>query len=128
MSIIKRLKEVQSKLFAEKVLNHKTFAYVFYIQSERNELCNVHSDRRARVMMMNVSKKTIFKCFKEFENLSNENETYKLSEHEFMNHVIELKENKSFSYDSIYFLSESELKVLKEYLNKHLKNDFIQFF
>ena len=76
---------------------------------------------------MNVSKKTIFECFKEFENLNNENETYKLSEHEFMNHVIKLKKNKLFSYDSIYFLSKSELKVFKEYLNKHLKNNFIRF-
>ena len=45
-----------------------------------------------------------------------------------MNHVIELKKNKSSFYNSIYFLSESELKILRKYLNKHLKNDFIQFF
>ena len=44
MLIIKRLKEVQSKLFVEKVLNHKVFAYMFYIRSEQNELCNVHSN------------------------------------------------------------------------------------
>ena len=42
-----------------------------------------------------------------------------------MNHVIELKENKSFSYNSIYFLLKSKLKILKKYLNKYLKNDFI---
>ena len=30
MSIIKRLKKMQSKFFAEKILNHKIFAYVFY--------------------------------------------------------------------------------------------------
>ena len=36
-------------------------------------------------------KKIIFKCFKEFENLNNKDKTYKLSKHEFMNHVIELK-------------------------------------
>ena len=77
---------------------------------------------------MNVSKKTIFECFKEFENLSNKDETYKLLKHELMNHVIELKKNKSFSYDLIYFLSKSELKILKKYLNKHLKNNFIRFF
>ena len=76
---------------------------------------------------MNVSKKIILKCFKKFENLNNEDEAYKLSEHEFMNHVIELKENKSSFYDSIYFLLKSELKILKEYLNKHLKNNFIRF-
>ena len=73
-------------------------------------------------------KKTIFECFKKFENLNNENKTYKLSEHRFMNHVIKLKEDKSSSYDLIYFLSKSELKILKKYLNKHLKNDFIRFF
>ena len=73
-------------------------------------------------------KKTIFECFKEFENLSNENKTYKLLKYEFMNYVMKLKENKSFFYDLIYFLSESKLKILKKYLNKHLKNDFIQFF
>ena len=119
---------MQSKFFAENVLNHKAFAYVFYIRFESNKLYNVHLKRRTRVMTMNVSKKTIFECFKEFENLNNEDETYKLLEHEFMNHVIELKKNKSPFYDFIYFLSENELKILRKYLNKHLKNNFIQFF
>ena len=128
MLIIKRLKEMQSKFFVEKILNHKVFVYVFYIRFELNELCNVHSKRRARVMTMNISKKIIFECFKEFENLNNKNETYKLSKHEFMNHVIKLKENKSSFYDFIYFLLKSELKIFKKYLNKHLKNNFIRFF
>ena len=75
--------------------------------------------------MMSVAKKIISEYFKKFENLNNENETYKLSEHELMNHIIKLKKNKSPSYDSIYFLSESELKILEKYVNKHLKNNFI---
>ena len=114
MSIIKRLKEVQLKLFVEKMLNYKIFAYVFYIQFERNELCNVYLDRRTCVKTMNVSKKTIFKCFKEFKNLNNEDEIYKLSEYKLINHIIELKKNKSFLYDLIYFLLKSKLKILKE--------------
>ena len=77
---------------------------------------------------MNVSKKTIFECFKKFENLNNKDEAYKLSEYEFMNHVIKLKKNKLSFYDSIYFLLKSKLKIFKKYLNKHLKNDFIRFF
>ena len=101
------------------------FVYVFYIRFKRNKLCNVHSNRQTRVITMNVSKKTVFEYFQKFENLDNENKTYKLSKHKFMNYVIELKENKSSFYDSIYFLSKSELKILKKYLNKHLKNDFI---
>ena len=79
-------------------------------------------------MIMNVLKKIIFKCFKKFKNLNNEDEIYKLLKHELINHVIKLKENKSFFYDLIYFLSKSELKILRKYLNKHLKNDFIRFF
>ena len=122
------MKKVQSKFFAEKILNHKTFVYILYIRSESNELCNVHLKRRARVITMNALKKTIFKCFKKFENLNNEDETYRLSKHKFMNHAIKLKKNKSSFYDFIYFLSESELKIFKKYLNKHLKNNFIRFF
>ena len=110
------------------MLNHKALVYVFYIRFERDKLCNVHLNRRGRVITINVLKKTIFENFKEFENLNNENETYKLSEHKLINHVIELKENKSFSYDSSYFLLKSKLKIFKKYLNKHLKNDFIRFF
>ena len=103
MLIIKRLKEMQSKFFVEKVLNHKVFVYVFYIRFEQNELCNVYSNRRARVMTVNVLKKTIFECFKEFEDLNNEDETYKLSKHEFMNHVIKLKKiNRLFMIQSIF--------------------------
>ena len=34
MSIIKRLKEMQSKFFAEKMLNDKVFVYIFYIRFE----------------------------------------------------------------------------------------------
>ena len=87
---------MQSKFFVEKMLNHKVFVYVFYIQSEQNKLCNVHLNQQVRVMTMNVLKKTIFECFKKFENLSNEDETYKLSKHEFINYVIKLNKNKLF--------------------------------
>ena len=59
-------------------------------------------------------KKTIFKCFKKFENLNNEDEAYKLLKHEFINYIIELKKNKSFFYDLIYLLSENELKILRK--------------
>ena len=128
MSIINRLKEMQLKLFAEKILNHKVFIYVFYIRSESNKLCNFHSKRRARVITINVSKKIISECFKKFENLNNEDETYKLSEHESMNHVIKLKKDKSPFHDLIYFLSENKLKIFRKCLNKYLKNNFIQFF
>ena len=57
------------------MLNYKAFVYVFYIRFERNKLYNIYLNRRARVMTIDVSKKIIFKCFREFENLNNENKT-----------------------------------------------------
>jgi len=42
-----------------------------------------------------------------------------LSEYQFWNHKILLEFGKKFMYRSIYSLSEKELKILQEYLNKN---------
>ena len=71
---------------------------------------------------------TIFDCLKKFEKIIDENKIYELSNHEFDDHAIDLKLNKKSSYDFIYSLFENELTILRIYLNKHLKNDFIKSF
>ena len=71
---------------------------------------------------------TIFDCLKKFEKIIDENKIYELSNHEFDDHAINLKSNKKLFYDFIYSLFENELTILKIYLNKHLKNDFIKSF
>ena len=101
---------------------------MFFIRSESEELYNVHSKRRAHVIIMNIFDKIIFEYFEKFKNLKNVNKVYKLSKHDFINHIIELKKDKSLFSSSHYFLLRSELKVCKKYLNKYLKNDFIQIF
>ena len=78
MSIIKRLKEVQSKFFAWKILNYKIFAYVFSIRFKSNKLYNDYSKQQAHVVTMKVSKKIIFECFAKFKNSNNEDKTYRL--------------------------------------------------
>ena len=45
---------------------------------------------------MNILKKTIFKYFKEFENLNNKDKIYKLSKYKLINHAIKLKKTKRF--------------------------------
>ena len=60
--------------------------------------------------------------------MTNENKTYELFNHEFDDHAINLKSNKKSSYEFIYALSKNEFKILRTYLNKHLKNEFIRFF
>jgi hypothetical protein len=44
-----------------------------------------------------------------------------------MHHIINIGDATS-PHKSIYKLSENELKILKEYLNKNLKREYIQYF
>ena len=52
----------------------------------------------------------------------------KLPEHQDWDHKIPIEERKKPTYRPIYALSETELKALREYLNKNLKKGFIQPF
>jgi hypothetical protein len=54
----------------------------------------------------------------------NEKITNILFEHDFQNFVINTQDINS-SFESFYNLSEKEFKTLKEYLDKHLQNEFI---
>ena len=49
-----------------------------------------------------------------------------LPKHEEWNHEIILKSEKKFTFGSIYFLSEKELTILKNYLNENLKKRYIR--
>jgi hypothetical protein len=65
------------------------------------------------------------KKYQDFANVFNKINVNKLFEHDSQNHAIEMIENKSLSFESIYNLSIIELKTLREYLNEHLKKRFI---
>ena len=51
-----------------------------------------------------------------------------MSKYNSTNHVINLKKNKTFLYDFIYLFFEKKLKIFKQYIDKHLINEFIRFF
>ena len=53
---------------------------------------------------------------------------YELSNYKLNDYVINLKSNSKSLYKFIYSLSKKKLKILKIYLNKYLKNEFIRFF
>ena len=62
----------------------------------------------------------------EYANVFSENEINELSSHrESFDHFIDLFLEKNSSFGSIYNLSENELKVLKDYIDKNLANEFI---
>jgi len=49
-----------------------------------------------------------------------------LSERRFYDHKIPLQKDKTLTFDSLYGMSQNELRVLKKYLKNNLAKDFIQ--
>jgi hypothetical protein len=60
-----------------------------------------------------------------FQDIFFEVKAHKLSEHDSHDHVIEILSNRNFLFDSIYNLSATELKVLKDYIDEYMKKNFI---
>ena len=114
----------------------RNFRYVRTIVSWRKKWFEWNTYRTTNLNKFNFNenkkksniKIIIFEILKKFAKISNEKKFYELSIHEFDDHAIDLKSNKKFFYEFIYSLFENELTILKIYLNKHLKNDFIKSF
>ena len=64
--------------------------------------------------------------YQEFQGMFKEEAYEKLPEHQDWDHEIPLEGGKKPTYGLIYALSETELKALREYLDKNLKKRFIQ--
>ena len=93
---------------------------------------NVHSFRKIQINLV-VAKKLdetieISKIWLKHNDIFDDEKAYQLSKHDSIDHVINLKKNKTFSYDFIYFLFEKKLKVFKQYIDRHLIIEFIRFF
>jgi hypothetical protein len=63
----------------------------------------------------------------EFGNVFSEKEVNQLTNHSLMHYIINISDATS-SYESIYKLSEIELKILRKYLNENLEREYIQHF
>ena len=136
--IVNRIEKIESKELVNVVVDDKKQSFVMFVRvlrDEKTNMNNVHIERRAQIdstlaKMKNKSdiKIIIFEVLKKFADLADENKAYELFDHESDDHVIDLKSDKKSLYDFIYSLSKNELKILRAYLDKHLKNDFIKFF
>ena len=111
--------------------------YCLYIRSidfETINIENVHFDRQVNVLSIVATKtdeiknnKNIMSHFYvKYKRLKSKNKAYELFKHTISNHVIDFIESKQSSYDFIYFLSKNEFKIFRNYIIKHLKNDFIR--
>jgi hypothetical protein len=107
----------ESKAFA--------FAILFIVDSRRERLLIVvqktdeNNDR--------ISNEISFQYFA-FQNIFSEVKAHKLFEHDFHDHVIEILSSRNSFFDSIYNLSATELKILKDYIDEYMKKNFITEF
>jgi hypothetical protein len=60
-----------------------------------------------------------------FRNIFFKIKAHKLFEHDFHDYVIEILSNRDSFFDSIYNLSTTKLKILKNYIDEYMKKNFI---
>ncbi len=79
-----------------------------------------------QIVSNNFLEMKLFSQYFDLAKIFNEKTANILSEHDSQNLAIDTQ-NVSSSFESFYNLSEKKLKMFKEYLDKHLKNEFIIF-
>ena len=137
MFIVNRIFDSNFEIFAKKLMQNMIRTCCLYIRSidfETTNIENVHFDRQINVLSIVVAKTDEIKNNKNimshfyvrYKKLESKNKTYELFMHTISNHVIDFIENKQSSYDFIYFLSKNEFKNFRNYIIKHLRNDFIR--
>jgi hypothetical protein len=111
--------ELQFNLFESKAF---AFAILFSVDSKRERLLIVI--QKANENNDKINNEISFQYFA-FQDIFFEVETHKFFEHDFHDHVIEILSNRDFFFDSIYNLSTTKLKILKNYIDEYMKKNFI---
>jgi hypothetical protein len=101
------------------------FAILFSVDQRRERLLIVI--QKADENNDKVNNEISFQYFA-FQNIFFEVKTHKLFEHDFHDHVIEILSNRNSFFDSIYNLSTTKLKILKNYIDEYMKKSFITEF
>ena len=136
--ITNRIEKIESEELVSAAIDEKKEIFVMFVRvlhDKKKNMNSVHIERRtqidfafAKIKNKSDIKIILFEILTKFVDLTNENKTYELFDHEFNDHAINLKSSKKSLYNSIYSLSKNEFKILRVYLNKHFKNEFIKLF
>jgi hypothetical protein len=114
--------ELQFNLFESEAF---AFAILFSVDSKRERLLIVI--QKADENNDKISNEISFQYFA-FQNIFFEIKAHKLFKHDFHDHVIEILSNRDSLFDSIYNLSATKLKILKNYIDEYMKKNFITEF
>jgi hypothetical protein len=111
--------KLQFNLFESKTL---AFAILFSVDSKKERLLIVI--QKANENNDKINNEISFQYFA-FQNIFFEIKAHKFSEHDFHDHAIEILSNRDSFFDSIYNLSATKLKILKDYIDEYMKKNFI---
>ncbi len=114
--------ELQFNLFESEAF---AFAILLSVDSKRERLLIVI--QKADENSDKISNEISFQYFA-FQDIFFEIKAHKLFEHDFHDHVIEILSNRDSLFDSIYNLSTTKLKILKNYIDEYMKKNFITEF
>lgn len=107
---------VSAEIFDELRQKKDSNVYVFETASRMLEI----------VVIEAVIELKISSAYSDFSDVFSKEAAQKLSSHDSHDHAIDI-EDKELTFDSIYNLSTIELKILREYIDDHLKREFITF-
>ena len=119
-----RIEIIEPEVFIEEALSEDTPTYV--VHAKALGVYNIHSSRRARIASVKVQEIKVPEAYKDFADVFSEDSAAELPEHGLHDHAIDLVDGKQPPYGPIYSLSETELTVLRAYLDAHLANGFIR--
>ena len=66
--------------------------------------------------------------YQNYIDVFNKKKTERLFEHDQIDHVIKIENDKKFSFELIYNLSITKLKILRKYVKNNFKKKFIASF
>lgn len=124
-----------AKSFAEKTMNESNNVYVMHVKyvsdlvqqigpaiSTTGEVVSA-IDLRQRDF--DATEVVLSEVYREYADIFSEEDANKLPEHGPHDYVIELIDNRQPPNGPVYNLSQVELAVLRQYIDKHLANQFI---
>ena len=78
--------------------------------------------------MLNKTQSEISSQYNDLQNIFEQTERIQLSNYKLYSHIINLEKDKVLSFNTLYFILLTELKILHKYINKNLKTEFIKYF
>ena len=93
----------------------------FIVMTDINEQCSLSIKQ-----MLSKTQSEILSQYDNLQNIFKQTKRTQLSNYKLYNHIIDLEKGKALSFDVLYSILSTELKILCEYVNKNLETELIK--